>query len=163
MFKILLSGDGGQGIQLLSHIICESAFHKGLEVTHIPNYGLEQRGGVSLAFIKIDKEKIVYPKFSTADLMLIMSDQAEERTSKFKIDPPASGGKLKINDFKNLLEENNILKQSYNIFFLENILKKLEEKDLIDMEFAKKLLEEKLSTKPGWEENKKAFDLGLNK
>lgn len=160
MIKILLSGDGGQGIQLLSHIICESAFNKGLEVTHIPNYGLEQRGGVSLAFIKIGKEKIVYPKFSKADFLLVMSNQAKERAKEYEDD---KSFKLEAVNYNKFLNENAIPVQSHNIFFLGMILKKIDEQGLVNMEYAKKLLEEKLSKKIGWEENQKAFLLGLNK
>ena len=53
IIKILLSGDGGQGIQLMSDLICRAAIQRGFFVSHMPNYGLEQRGGVSLAFIQI--------------------------------------------------------------------------------------------------------------
>jgi len=158
MFKILLAGDGGQGIQLLSNIICESAFKKGLETTHIPNYGLEQRGGVSLVFIKISKDQIVYPKFSKADLMLVMSDQAEERTIQHE---DSKTNKLVVSNYKEILEENNINLRSYNIFFLGMILKRLEDEELVNIEFAKKYLEERLSKKLGWEENLKAFELGF--
>jgi len=160
MLKILLAGDGGQGIQLLSHIICESAFHLGLEVTHIPNYGLEQRGGVSLAFIKIGKEKIVYPKFRQADLMLIMSPQAEERTLSY-VD--STSYKLQATSYKEFFNREKLLEQSHNIFFLGKLLRILKEKGLVDIEYAKKLLVEKLSNKPGWEENQKAFELGSSK
>jgi len=157
MLKILLAGDGGQGLQLISNIICESAFNKDLEVSHIPNYGLEQRGGVSLAFIKIDDKPIVYPKFSVADLLLILSDQSRQRVEQYNKKETMV---LDVKDFKNILAENKIIPQSYNIFFLGMILKKLDEQNLVDMEYAKKYLENKLSNKFGWEENLRAFELG---
>ena len=158
MFKILLAGDGGQGIQLLSNIICESAFEKGLEVTHIPNYGLEQRGGVSLSFIKIDDKKIPYPKFTTPDLMFIISDQ-----SRGRVENHLGEGQevLDIKDFKEKLDGENIVLRSWNIFFLGAILKRLDGEGLVDMDFAKKYLENKLSPKPGWEDNLKAFEFGF--
>ena len=71
--KILLSGDGGQGIQLISNMICAAAFQNDLHVTSIPNYGLEQRGCVSLNFIQVSDKKIVYPKFTKPYILLIMS------------------------------------------------------------------------------------------
>jgi len=158
MFKLLLAGDGGQGIQLLSNIICESAFEKGLEVTHIPNYGLEQRGGVSLAFIKIDDNKIVYPKFTTPDLMLVMSDQARERVENHFGEKQEV---LDIKDFKETLVGKGIISRSYNIFFLGKIFKILLEKELIDINFAKNYLKNKLSSKPGFEDNLKALEFGF--
>ncbi len=155
--KILLSGDGGQGIQLIANMICQSAFASDFHVTSIPNYGLEQRGGVSLNFIQISDKKIVYPKFTKPDIILIMSAQAEERVEGYK---NSECRILNMSDYVEKLKENNILKQSYNIFFLGLISKILEEKDIIKKEDIFKLLENKLSSKPGWEENKKAWELG---
>ena len=79
LIKILLSGDGGQGIQLMSDLICRGAIEQGFFVSHIPNYGLEQRGGVSLAFIQISDSEIAYPKFSKPDVKVVLSLQAERK------------------------------------------------------------------------------------
>ena len=50
--KILIAGEGGQGVQTISKVLTETAYHKGLEISFVPNYGVEQRGGVSLGYIK---------------------------------------------------------------------------------------------------------------
>ena len=44
ILKILLAGDGGQGIQSISDLLAQASFANGLNITQIPNYGLEQRG-----------------------------------------------------------------------------------------------------------------------
>ena len=155
--KILLSGDGGQGIQLIANMICQAAFETDFHVTAIPNYGLEQRGGVSLNFIQISDKKQVYPKFTKPDILLIMSPQAKERVEEYQENGEL---KLEIGDHESILKENNVPKQSQNIFCLGLIAKILEEKEILKKENIFELLEKKLSTKPGWEENKKAFDLG---
>lgn len=157
--KILLAGDGGQGIQLLSDIICKSAYELGLQVTHVPNYGLEQRGGVSLAFIQIRDYEISYPKFTVPDLLLIMSPQARERTQNYQSDKTTEI--IDIQNYQKQMEENKIPTASANILFLGMILKKLSSRGLIDLENSKKLLEEKLSSKPNWENNQKALEIGL--
>lgn len=156
IIKILLSGDGGQGIQLMSDLICRSAIEQGFFVSHIPNYGLEQRGGVSLAFIQISDSEIAYPKFSKPDVKVVLSEQARERTvnygySDIKI--------LDIKNFENQLQEQKILVQSRNIFFLGLLVKMLEEKGVLKREKVFEMLEKKLSTKPGWSENKNAWEL----
>ena len=155
--KILISGDGGQGIQLIADMITQTAFNDDWFVTSIPNYGLEQRGGVSLNFIQISDKKIVYPKFSGADILLVMSHQAEERVEGYK---NTECRILNIEDFREKLKENNINVKSYNIFFLGLIVKKLEEQNILKADDIFKMLEKKLGTKPGWEENKKAFEFG---
>ena len=82
--KLLIAGEGGQGVQALGKIISEAAFANNLKVTFIPNYGVEQRGGVTLAFIKMRrKQPIVYPKFSTADILVWLSPRSIKRTEQY--------------------------------------------------------------------------------
>ncbi len=156
IIKILLSGDGGQGIQLMSDLICRSAIEQGFFVSHIPNYGLEQRGGVSLAFIQISDSEIVYPKFSKPDVKVVLSEQARERAKNYE----ARIMNYDILDFKTKLEEEKVPAQSYNIFFLGLVAKMLEEKGVLKKDVVFGMLEKKLGAKPNWEENKKAFELG---
>ena len=156
-YKILLSGDGGQGIQTLSQLICQSAIKSGFNVSHIPNYGLEQRGGVSLAFIKISDKEINYPKFLKADLILILSDQARDRIKNYV---NSNNDVLDILDFKQKLLENKISIFSYNVFFLSVIGKKLAGKKILDLKDLFVFLKSKLIKKPNWEQNKQAWDFG---
>ncbi len=81
--KILIAGEGGQGVQTISKILTEAAYHKNLEVSFVPNYGVEQRGGVSLGYIKFGKEKINYPKFITADIAVFLSERAVKRAEDY--------------------------------------------------------------------------------
>src|SRR3989338_9119842 len=156
--KLLLSGDGGQGVQAVADIISQAALKSGLEIMSIPNYGLEQRGGISLVFIKISDKEISYPKFLTPDILLILSDQARLRTKQYQ----QKGTKiLDAKDYREFLIKENIRAQSVNIFFLGMLAGILSDKKLCDIEDVKKQLEKKLSKKLGWEENKKAFELGL--
>ncbi len=165
MYKIILSGDGGQGIQTLSYLICNTAFKNNLEVSHIPNYGLEQKGGVSMAYIKISYEKnkysqrgmpCGYPKFSKPDLLLIMSDQARERTSEYNQEGVEI---VDIKDYIDFFKENNVEPYSRNVFFLSLISEMLEKKEIIKKQEIFEALEQKLSKKRWWEENKRVFSL----
>lgn len=156
LIKILLSGDGGQGIQLISDLLCRVAFDKGYFVTYIPNYGLEQRGGVSLAFIQISDNEIVYPKFSKPDLLLIMSNQARARTERYQLSYVKI---LDIKDFTENLKNSNVPMQSSNVFFLGQITKFLEDKNIFKKEDLHNLLRKKLENKPGWIENERVFSL----
>lgn len=76
--KILLAGEGGQGVQLAAETLAKAAFLEGLSATLIPNFGVEQRGGVSLAFVIIGG-RILYPKFGQADVAAIFCDRALKR------------------------------------------------------------------------------------
>lgn len=81
--KIALAGEGGQGVQSVAGIIVEAANDEGREALYIPNFGVEQRGGVSVAFCQISDEKIGSPKFKYADLVIALSDRAVRRTTQY--------------------------------------------------------------------------------
>jgi Pyruvate/2-oxoacid:ferredoxin oxidoreductase gamma subunit len=160
ILKILLSGDGGQGIQLMADIICKVSVNNDWQVSAIPNYGLEQRGGVSLSFVQISDKPIGYPKFTEPNILLFLSPQAEERTKIYQLKNSENIKILNIEYYKNILDENKILTNSYNIFFLGVIAKMLEEKKICRKEEMFDLIRFKLEKKLGWEENKRAFEMG---
>jgi len=81
--KIILAGEGGQGVQSVAQIIAEAANEEGREALYIPNFGVEQRGGVSIAFLQIGDEPIGSPKFQLADIVVALSDRAVRRTSQY--------------------------------------------------------------------------------
>lgn len=81
--KIILAGEGGQGVQSVAEIIAETAYNEGREALYIPNFGVEQRGGVSVAFLQVDDEMIGAPKFQIADLVVALSDRAVERVKQY--------------------------------------------------------------------------------
>jgi 2-oxoglutarate ferredoxin oxidoreductase subunit gamma len=81
--KIALAGEGGQGVQSVAGILVEAANDEGREALYIPNFGVEQRGGVSVAFCQISDEKVGSPKFQYADLVVALSDRAVRRTRQY--------------------------------------------------------------------------------
>ncbi len=81
--KIALAGEGGQGVQSVANILVEAAYEEGKEALYIPNFGVEQRGGVSIAYVQISEEPIEAPKFKTADIVIALSDRAVRRTQKY--------------------------------------------------------------------------------
>ncbi len=82
-YKILIAGEGGQGVQALCHVLTRAAFEADLNVVYMPNYGVEQRGGVSLGFLQLGKEVIGFPKFEKADIIVNMRDRAIDRVSEY--------------------------------------------------------------------------------
>ncbi len=81
--KIILAGEGGQGVQSVAEIIAEAANEEGREALYIPNFGVEQRGGVSVAYLQIGDQAIGSPKFLTADIVIALSHRAVYRTCKY--------------------------------------------------------------------------------
>lgn len=153
--KILLAGDGGQGVQTIADLICRAAFETGLQVSYIPNYGLEQRGGVSLSFVQIADEKINYPKFTKPDILVILSPQARVRTAQYRWDRAKI---LDAENYQNEITTKSAIAQNLNIFFLNLLADILQQRGLIEKKIIFNLLEKKLSKKSNWEEIKKVFN-----
>lgn len=83
LIRIALAGEGGQGVQAVAEILAEAAYHEGKQAIYIPNFGLEQRGGVSLAFVQVSDQRIGAPKFNKGDVVVALSARAVERTHQY--------------------------------------------------------------------------------
>jgi 2-oxoglutarate ferredoxin oxidoreductase subunit gamma len=81
--RILVSGEGGQGIQLLSKSLVKAAHLSKMKISYVPNYGVEQRGGVSLGFSQVSNQEIGFPKFQYADILVILAERAVPRIKEY--------------------------------------------------------------------------------
>lgn len=81
--RILIAGEGGQGVQAIAKILVEAAFRDGKKVTFLPNFGVEQRGGVSLGYIQISSDEISFPKFAKADIVVVLTERALARIEEY--------------------------------------------------------------------------------
>ena len=59
------------------------AYREGWKALYMPNFGIEQRGGVSLAFVQLSREEIGSPKFLTAGLAIVLSCRALGRCHQY--------------------------------------------------------------------------------
>ncbi|MGI6358818.1 MAG: 2-oxoacid:acceptor oxidoreductase family protein [Bacillota bacterium] len=83
LWRIALAGEGGQGVQVVGEVLAEAAYMDGKESIYIPNFGVEQRGGVSIAFVQISDRPIGSPKFAQADILVPLSQRAIDRTKRY--------------------------------------------------------------------------------
>ena len=81
--KIVLAGEGGQGVLSIAKILVEAGYEAGKQVLYIPNFGVEQRGGVSIAFCQIADERIGEPRFAKGDIIIMLSDRAIDRSEAY--------------------------------------------------------------------------------
>ncbi|MFX4262902.1 2-oxoacid:acceptor oxidoreductase family protein [Pelotomaculum propionicicum] len=81
--RMVLAGEGGQGVQAIAEILAEAANEEGRQALYIPNFGVEQRGGVSVAFLQISDSSIGSPKFLKGDIVAALSDRAVHRTAQY--------------------------------------------------------------------------------
>ncbi|MFW5730486.1 MAG: 2-oxoacid:acceptor oxidoreductase family protein [Desulfonatronovibrionaceae bacterium] len=57
----IIAGFGGQGVMLIGNLLAYSAMESGLNVTYIPVYGPEMRGGTANCTVVISEEDIGSP------------------------------------------------------------------------------------------------------
>lgn len=79
VWRVAIAGEGGQGVQVIGDTLAEVAYDEGKESSYLPNFGLEQRGGVSIAFVQIGEDEIGSPKFKVADVVVALSARAVRR------------------------------------------------------------------------------------
>ena len=73
--ELLFSGIGGQGVITLGETLCDAAIKAGYNVTFVPFYGQEKRGGRTVCNIVIS-DGIESPIISEADIMLIFDERS---------------------------------------------------------------------------------------
>ena len=83
VIKVAIAGEGGQGVQSIAEILAEAANEEGKNALYIPNFGVEQRGGVSIAFVQVSDGEIGAPKFQKADILIPVSPRAVQRTKMY--------------------------------------------------------------------------------
>ena len=71
--KILFSGFGGQGVLMMGYVLGVSAMRDGKNVTYLPSYGAEVRGGTANCTVVVSDEEIFSPVASSPDYAVIMN------------------------------------------------------------------------------------------
>lgn len=79
--RIIIAGAGGQGIMLMGKILAEAAMREGRNVTYLPAYGAEVRGGTANCMIVVSGKEIGSPLVSLADFILVMNEPSFIRFS----------------------------------------------------------------------------------
>ncbi|MCL1982607.1 MAG: 2-oxoacid:acceptor oxidoreductase family protein [Clostridiales bacterium] len=91
--KIIIAGFGGQGVLLIGQLMAYAAMMEGKEVTWMPSYGPEMRGGTANCTVIVSEKKIASPLVTQATAVAAMNGPSLE---KFK-DLIVPGGDLFIN------------------------------------------------------------------
>jgi len=70
---VIIAGFGGQGIILAGRLLAQTAMKAGKEVTFMPAYGAEVRGGTSNCTVIVADEPIASPLVSKPNSLIIMN------------------------------------------------------------------------------------------
>jgi len=164
--EIILAGFGGQGIMLMGKLISYAGMKEGKEVSWMPSYGPEMRGGTANCTVIVSDKLIPSPMTTQPDSIIVMNLPSFD---KF-LPQVKSGGTVFLNS--TLIEEdvkrddikvikipaNEIANQMGNSKIANMVMlgSYIENKDVIKLKTVKNSLESVLSAR-----NQDLIDLNL--
>ncbi len=77
--EILIAGFGGQGVLSMGKILAYSGVMGNKEVSWMPSYGPEMRGGTANVTVIISDERISSPILSSFDTAIILNQQSMDK------------------------------------------------------------------------------------
>ncbi|HDT15172.1 MAG TPA: hypothetical protein ENN55_03090 [Firmicutes bacterium] len=75
-YDILTAGTGGQGVLTTGVFLAKIAILEKKQVTWLPSYGAEKRGGFSFCDVVISDEEIFSPMVETPDSIMVFDQRA---------------------------------------------------------------------------------------
>lgn len=93
--EIIIAGFGGQGVLSMGKILAYAGLVEGKEVSWMPAYGPEQRGGTANVTVIVSDENISSPILSKYDIAILLNQPS---VNKF-IDKVKPGGILIYDNF----------------------------------------------------------------
>ena len=100
--QFLIAGFGGQGVLLIGQLIAKTAMAEGKEVSWMPSYGPEMRGGEANCAVVVSDEAIGSPLVSEPQILVAMN-----KPSLRKFMPRMQGNGLLLYN-SSLIEDNNL-------------------------------------------------------
>lgn len=89
----IFAGFGGQGVLLIGQLIAYAGMYEDRNVSWLPSYGPEMRGGTANCSVVVSDDPIASPVLSMADCVIAMNTPSLEKFEA-NVNP---GGKLFIN------------------------------------------------------------------
>jgi 2-oxoglutarate ferredoxin oxidoreductase subunit gamma len=77
--EIIIAGFGGQGVLSMGKIIAYSGLMQDMEVSWMPSYGPEMRGGTANVIVIISNDKISSPIIRKFDTAIILNQQSMDK------------------------------------------------------------------------------------
>lgn len=101
-YEIIISGFGGQGVLSMGKILAYSGLMEGKEVTWMPAYGPEQRGGTANVTVIVSDNRIASPVLSKYDVAIVLNQPSLD-----KFMPKVKAGGMLIYDDNGIINPPN--------------------------------------------------------
>lgn len=109
--RITIAGFGGQGVLSLGQLIAYAATLKGLNVTWLPSYGPEMRGGTANCSVVVSDKQVASPIISHPDTLIAMNKPSLD---KF-VQDVKTDGTIIVNSS---LIEDKVLRDDVNVYYI---------------------------------------------
>ena len=172
--EIILSGFGGQGVMSIGKNLAEAGVVEGLEVSWVPSYGPEMRGGTANCSIILSDVQVGSPIVSKPDILVAMNlpslDKYEKEAkpgASIFVDTSLISRKVERDDVNvyyipaTQMSTDNGLDTLANMILLGHVIEKT---GVIPEEMIRPALEKVVSARHAWllEKNIEALNLGKN-
>ena len=77
--EIIIAGFGGQGVLSMGKILAYSGLMEGKEVSWMPSYGPEQRGGTANVTVILSDERISSPVLNDYDVVIVLNQPSMDK------------------------------------------------------------------------------------
>jgi 2-oxoglutarate ferredoxin oxidoreductase subunit gamma len=91
--EIIIAGFGGQGVLSMGKILAYSGIMQDMEVSWMPSYGPEMRGGTANVTVIISTERVSSPVINQFDSAIILNQQSMD-----KFEPMVKPGGMLVYD-----------------------------------------------------------------
>ena len=126
--EIIISGFGGQGVLFAGQVIAYAAMDSGLEVTWIPSYGPEMRGGTANCTVVIADHEIGSPLVKNPPLVIALNLPSYDKYEPMM----QTGGTLIVN--QSMVDRGAIREDIHTVFLSANeIAEEIGDKKLTNM------------------------------
>ncbi|MBU1450663.1 MAG: 2-oxoacid:acceptor oxidoreductase family protein [Proteobacteria bacterium] len=78
-FDTIIAGFGGQGVLLMGNVLAYAAMHAGKQVTYMPVYGVEMRGGTANCTVVISDRPVGSPIIHEPVSAVVMNRPSAEK------------------------------------------------------------------------------------
>ncbi len=80
--EIIIAGFGGQGVLSMGKIMAYSGIMQDMEVSWMPSYGPEMRGGTANVIVILSEERISSPIIRIFDTAILLNQQSMDKFEK---------------------------------------------------------------------------------
>ncbi|MDO9099285.1 MAG: 2-oxoacid:acceptor oxidoreductase family protein [Caldisericota bacterium] len=77
--NVVIAGFGGQGVMLVGELLAHAGMDEGKEVTWLPSYGPEQRGGTANCAVVVADEPIASPLLTEPQSAIVFNRQSFDK------------------------------------------------------------------------------------